>query len=394
MKAIVHIGAPKTGSSSIQAFLTMNLKALRRQGFRIGLESNTRGSHVDVPIAALARIGRLPQSGESRMRYGAPDLATAMTVHDKVAGDLEAFAERHPNKTLIITAEHILPWLNEDDAIKSMDAMLSAHFDDVTYVLYLRSPVGQILSAFSERIKRGRGVAQDVFVKTRLTYIDQYAEVTRWVTAVGRDRFQPRLLESDFLTDGDLIADFAGVCGISLNGLETPERMNESLTAEAVEVLSLFNQRVPQIIDVATVNPMNRGVMRRVMRHPKSKTPIRLTADQLAEIAAATAESSEKLRAAYFPDRPMLYAAASKAGAEDDRTSILARALEIAVDLVIDVRSGTWGNLDEEDQALATVNRPDDSPSTIPRPVGAKKANRKRLKAAGGRARAAKTVGV
>ena len=394
MKAIVHIGAPKTGSSSIQAFLTMNTKALRRQGFRIGLDANTRNSHVDVPIAALAQIGRLPQSGDSRMRYGAPDLPTAKGVLDKVTTDLAAFAGLYPKSTLIITAEHIMPWLKDVASVKSLDDLLSRYFEDLTYVVYLRSPAGMILSAFSERIKRGVGVAQDEFVKQRIANIDQFADVSRWVTAVGSERFKPRLLETNFLTNADLIADFAGICGIKLEGLETPERMNESLTAEAVEVLSLFNQRVPQIIDVATVNPMNRGVMRRVMRHPKSKTPIRLTADQLAEIATATAESSEKLRAAYFPDRPVLYAAASKAGAEDDRSSILARALEIAVDLVIDVRSGTWGNLDEEDQALATVNRPDDSPSTIPRPVGAKKANRKRLKAAGGRAKATKTVGV
>ena len=147
---------------------------------------------------------------------------------------------------------------------------------------------------------------------------------------------------------------------------------------------------MPQIVGVSTVNPLSRGVVRRIMAHPQSKTPIRLTVDQAASITASTADTSEKLRATYFPQRKVLYPGVSKAGAGEERADILARAVEIAVDLFVDQRSGNWGEIDEDDLSLVKVRSPSDAANDAKGAADqAAKAKRKARKAGARRAKAA-----
>ena len=52
MRAILHIGTEKTGSSSIQSLLRKNRSALRRQGYQTSRELG-RPSQIALAVAAL-----------------------------------------------------------------------------------------------------------------------------------------------------------------------------------------------------------------------------------------------------------------------------------------------------------------------------------------------------
>ena len=359
MKAFVHIGAPKTGSSSIQSFLHANHQALAAQGLQVLLGHPRNGSQLNVALAALARIDLLPPSKEQQMRYGAPTLGAERILADALGAALSGIARTWQGHGVLISAEHIQPWLADEKAILSLDGLMKSHFAEVGYIFYMRNPVDLITSAYSERIKRGATMGLDEFIAGRSEKIDHHRDAALWVDTLGRDRIALRLLERDFLKNGDLIDDYAACCGIEMNGLERPPRVNESLSVEAVEVLRVFNARVPQIVDVRTRNPMGAGVIRRLMKHSKAKTRIALTADQRDKVESSVRDSNERLRAAFFPDRTALFGPPSDRSPNPPREESLVAAVEIAIDFFVAQRNGTFAEIKEEDRHLAKVIKPE-----------------------------------
>ena len=359
MKAFVHIGAPKTGSSSIQSFLHANHQALAAQGMQVLLGHPRNGSQMNLALAALARIDRLPPSREQQMRYGAPTLAAERILADALNATLAGIAKTWTGRGVLISSEHIQPWLSDRTAVTALDDLMKSHFSEISYIFYMRNPVDLITSAYSERIKRGATMSLDEFIAGRSEKIDHHRDAALWVDTLGRERISLRLLERDFLKNGDLIDDYAACCGIDMKGLERPPRVNESLSVEAVEVLRVFNARVPQIVDVRTRNPMGAGVIRRLMKHPKAKTRIALTTGQREKVESSVRDSNERLRATFFPDRPVLFGPLSDRAANPPREESLVAAVEIAIDFFVAQRSGNFSEVKEEDRHLAKVIKPE-----------------------------------
>ena len=117
MKALVHIGAPKTGTSSIQSFLYRNAAALAAQGARYEREVAHRGSQFEYPMAAMLARGVLPRQEEQKIRYRAVDAAMQARVYGGVAERLKSFPRRHAEPLAVFSSEHCLPWLHTDDLV-------------------------------------------------------------------------------------------------------------------------------------------------------------------------------------------------------------------------------------------------------------------------------------
>lgn len=358
MKAIVHIGAPKTGSSTIQEFLFRNTAALAERGFRFHRNVEGRGSQYEYPLAALASIGRLLPGREEQTRYSSTDLAAHQATGAAVVAELAANRARWQEPVALFSSEHIFPWLRSVEEMQALDALFRKDFSEVRYILYIRNQEDLIVSEYSEILKRGSNLRLQGLIDQRMNSLDHEPRTRMWVQAVGRQNFDLRLMDPTYLKDGDLLADYALACGFDLQGLEIPPRINESLTAPAAEALRMLNERIPQLLHDASPNPLRKGLIHHLMDlSPEDAPRLALSADQRAQVLDRVGAANESLRAEFFPDRATLFSPPRERPLPP-RETVLEQAMDLMTRLIIRLRLGRMAVLGPQDRVLAAQRAP------------------------------------
>ncbi|MDP5217443.1 hypothetical protein Q5Y75_09465 [Ruegeria sp. 2205SS24-7] len=344
MKAIVHVGSPKAGSTSIQVFLERNSSALAQQGIRYQRHTKRFSAQVEFGVAACSAAGRMITQGPMRGKLGIHDLESQKAFSDDFLKQFKRQRKRWKEDEFVLSAEQFQVWLNTPELIAVFDDLLGKHFDEVRYVLYLRAPEELALSGYSERLKQGMIKTFDEFLDTRpLKRANQNVAVRRWEDVVGPDRLDVRLLDRDFLVEGDLIADFCHVLGISPEGLKQPPRVNQSLSAEAAAFLLRFNRLIPELGSDGRTNPLRGAVADEITKMSDQGRPLRMTPQQFERIRAETAKGCEALRARRFPQQVQLYSSDVERLVETNpppEASDLDAAITLAVKLYAMTRMG------------------------------------------------------
>ncbi|NRA98638.1 MAG: hypothetical protein HRU32_02285 [Rhodobacteraceae bacterium] len=206
---ILHIGAPKTGTTALQRFLKAN------PGFLSDHEANLVAPAGKGSINALAVAIR---NGKNRV---AERLGTALC---------EALANT-PTKRAILSSE--LLWNAPSDAFaRAMPLLKTA---PLRIVAYLNRPDRAVEALFKHSAKNGRFTGSlDEWITTNapgeLTYEVNHAQ---WSAAFPHATWSLRPFSRAQLTGGDIIDDFTSLLGIS----DIPSEIRPSAIANATPPL-------------------------------------------------------------------------------------------------------------------------------------------------------------
>lgn len=310
MKALIHIGTPKSGTTSIQSFLRLNQQRLIAQGFRCEPFDPTNLAQMELATVGVIRAGDTVKEANKRHALGVGDRDTQVAYVNRYEEMLREGVNKWGEETYLASGEQVHSWLSSPERITALDQFLGQFFDEVRYVVYYRPQEEFMLSTYSERIKRGEMISFEHHFNQRLRKMNYWRKVEMWTGIVGKDRFVPRLMTKDALQGGDLLDDFCAVAGIDRAPLETPPRMNLSLSAEEMALHLRLGRLVSARKASGAPNPLFRTLFRAarvVLPRPGSK--MTLTDDQRRQIREANAASNDKLRAAYFPRRTTLFSA-------------------------------------------------------------------------------------
>ena len=179
MKAILHVGVPKTGSTSIQTTLSKNHQALWAQNVLVPGNDHACFHGADC----MAELFVSPDQ----------DVVTPLAI-DTVLDGLET-----DQALVIISSEYISARYRRLDRLKQY---MSSRFSDYRVVMYLREPVSQYVSITMQTLK-----ATDVIVPPQEYRMHLRGKVEAFERAF-QDKFVLRSFDRDALTNGSVVDDF------------------------------------------------------------------------------------------------------------------------------------------------------------------------------------------
>jgi len=186
MRITLHIGRHKTGSTSIQLFLTKNTKALLEKG-------------ILVPISGRPTTA---PNGHHQLAWDIQETGTNTEAYYNLEQEISNFE----GNDVIITSE-CFDQLT-DSEIKTLRSFLSNH--DVRIIVYLRNQIEAIESMYRTDVTHyEKDLTFWEFLqktKARHNYRDF---LMPWMEIFGRENINVQLYDKNFLVSSDIIEDFS-----------------------------------------------------------------------------------------------------------------------------------------------------------------------------------------
>lgn len=237
----IHIGRPKTGTTSIQKHLYANREALLSLGVLYPDIGIIDGAHHVIATSLLSNLPRMIES--------------LPTEDEQVLQQqyLEQVKTHKPEK-VVISSEFftIMTGPREEEARQKLKAFFQqAPFQDspITIISYFRNQPDHIESAFSQEVRNvalSRTINFDEFSHRFLSakHSNYYWAVCQWAAVFGESSITVRPFERSQLAGGDAIADFLNVIGVSDSSgmLKANTEKNPSLSLQRIELMNAIAQ--------------------------------------------------------------------------------------------------------------------------------------------------------
>lgn len=241
MKAIIHIGTEKTGTTSIQEMLFQNMESLGKTGiaylhgdgeihFR---ELATYSMDIDADDDHLHHLGI--QSKSRRIRW-------RRQFEQKFSRYIQSLDQSI--STVIISSEHFHSRLKTVREVQNLYDLLQPHFDEIQIIVYLRRQDQVSVSLYGTWCRVGGTHTQiiDENISSDSTYFNYFKLAQRWSEVFSRENLFIRIYDKTVFYGGDLLKDFLFVVGITnLEGFVIPKRLNEKIPGNVQDVIVLFN---------------------------------------------------------------------------------------------------------------------------------------------------------
>jgi hypothetical protein len=290
----LHIGCEKTGTTSVQRFLRANRELLSQAGIlfpRAPGEENQMG----LAVAAQSEFGPL-----RRKIFKVRSWPEVEAFREKLKHDLEQELSAAAYRRAVMSGEHCSSRLIHPDEVEWLRDFLRQFFDDITVIVYIRRQDDFLLSTYSTDVKGGAQhrlrIPEEDLLRRRYDY---WELLDRWSAAFGRQKVVCRKYETSALIGGDIVQDFIATARLDADlSYSFPRRLNESLDADCLEFLRLFNQHIPRLTNEG-VNKA-RGNIVSMLVAASNGPLLTLPEDLLREFMARLNDSNRKVAEEYF----------------------------------------------------------------------------------------------
>jgi hypothetical protein len=330
----LHIGTEKTGTTAVQRFFKINRETLARSGILYPAAPGNE-NHTGLAVAAQ----NLSRRGPLRKLRGVNSTEQAEEFRSILIRELASELSVGHYRTVIMSGEHCSSRLLDDAEVQWLKDALSPFFENIWIVVYIRRQDDYLLSTYSTSIKSGStrelAIPPERLIQFRY---DHWNLLSRWARIFGRAQIICRKFERSALKSQDIVDDFLSVTGTDpAPELVRPEEVNESLDADSLEFLRLFNRHIPRIAKKG-LNPERNNIVPLLSRMSHGPL-VTLEEGELARFMAMFRESNRQVADEYFggarenPDDPLFEPRADTRPRTSHATLSVERAIEICAGL-------------------------------------------------------------
>lgn len=261
---VLHIGTGKTGTTTIQGVLARSRAALAESGTlyprAFGRRRHLGFGFLVLPDQDLVRSPEWLRAGNADVD---PD-EFRRRVRRRLQREITPDVDR-----LLISDEGL--YRRNEGAVAGAREFTAARGGATRVVIYLRRQDDHLASNYQQVVKGG-AIARfaDWAATDRHQMYDYHRHLVRWRDGIGPATFVVRTFERERFVRGSLVADFLDAAGLDVDEaqLAPVERRNESLSAEAVEVLRVLNLHRVENEGARAGLIVNRELVARLQRVP------------------------------------------------------------------------------------------------------------------------------
>jgi hypothetical protein len=235
MQTILHIGMPKTGTTSLQNTFAASARALQDHSvcYPTGLASSSCNHRILAN--AIMPAERFP-----RHMAAFRNREVADGLYRELLDSIDQGVRRLSPRVLLLSSESLFrgPRTEYRDTFEKTVEGFGGN--DVRVVAYLRSPSGIYLALLQQKVKASHTLLP-------LRSPSYLRSLRRYGKLFGRKSVSPRVFERDKLQQNDIVHDFhhhfLEPHGVPLSALNYQGDKNTSLSGESMALCVLFWQR-------------------------------------------------------------------------------------------------------------------------------------------------------
>ena len=304
----VHIGTPKTGTSSLQEFCTVNEDVLHGFGydyplmpFEFPFVLNRRNGHFLIGSVEAGDREAYAESDARNLVRGLEVVQEAFTTYDDV----------------VLSDESLYTRVVVNDDLTFCEVLTEharRHGYSLHVIVYLRRPDSFALSLHNQYVKQRSPLVslQDVLAQT--SRFDYFQALERIAAYVGRENITVRIYDRDILEGdgGSIYGDFLSCIGLAMSeAFLIPERdeNNSSLPCNVLAIKAIVNE-LPGCTRTLD-KPFHKAATRYAAHYPAEVTRYGLlTAAQRRAFVGQFEESCRKVASVYLHSDEPLFSSA------------------------------------------------------------------------------------
>jgi hypothetical protein len=197
VKLVLHIGMPKTGTSTLQEALSSRHRLLHEAGILYPVAPGKTTDHNALSCLLLPPE-RVQREFRSPGRWSPESL---LALGNEFWSDVQRQISGSPATTTVLSSEYLYQYRDED--VQALGALLRRLFDEIEVVAYVRHPAEYYLSMQQQKVKASYAIRAPGDFRARYAIC-----LGRYVQEFD-GRVSVRAFEREALVGGSIVQDFA-----------------------------------------------------------------------------------------------------------------------------------------------------------------------------------------